>query len=78
MNGKGDSPRPLSIDSITFASNWDRIFGKKQEICEYSNLPAVNSYNTQEVEDASKRSENHYSQSSRIDEDGNRIEQEAC
>ena len=30
MNGKGDSPRPLSVDSETFANNWDRIFTKKK------------------------------------------------
>lgn len=27
--GKGSSPRPFSVDQETFASNWDRIFGKK-------------------------------------------------
>lgn len=26
--GKGDKPRPLSVDTKTFDSNWDRIFGK--------------------------------------------------
>ncbi len=26
-NGKGDTPRPLSVDQQTFANNWDRIFG---------------------------------------------------
>lgn len=25
-NGKGDSPRPLSVDRDTFHNNWDRIF----------------------------------------------------
>lgn len=29
-NGKGDSPRPLSVDSETFANNWERIFAKKK------------------------------------------------
>jgi hypothetical protein len=29
--GKGDSPRPLSVDQKTFASNWDAIFGKKKK-----------------------------------------------
>lgn len=28
MSGKGSSPRPYSVDGQTFASNWDRIFGK--------------------------------------------------
>jgi hypothetical protein len=26
--GKGDKPRPLSVDRKTFDSNWDRIFKK--------------------------------------------------
>ena len=29
--GKGDKPRPLSVDTKTFDSNWDRIFGKKEQ-----------------------------------------------
>lgn len=29
MNGKGDAPRPLSVNSETFASNWERVFGSK-------------------------------------------------
>ena len=29
MSGKGSSPRPYSVDSETFASNWDRAFGRK-------------------------------------------------
>lgn len=28
--GKGDQPRPRSVDSKTFDSNWDRIFKKEQ------------------------------------------------
>lgn len=28
MNGKGDTPRPFSVDRETFESNWDRIFSK--------------------------------------------------
>jgi hypothetical protein len=28
--GKGDTPRPLSVDPDTFAKNWDAIFGKKE------------------------------------------------
>ena len=28
MSGKGSSPRPYSVDSETFASNWERAFGK--------------------------------------------------
>jgi hypothetical protein len=41
-NGKGDSPRPLSVDQKTFANNWDRAFGTP--ICEYSGLPHTASY----------------------------------
>lgn len=85
MNGKGDSPRPLSVDSETFTNNWERIFGKKQdEICEYSNLPSVSSYdltkNTQETKlhDASKRSEIDPIQHPGLDEDGERIEWAPC
>ena len=30
-NGKGDTPRPLSVDSKTFEDNWERVFGSKQK-----------------------------------------------
>ena len=30
QNGKGDSPRPLSVDTGTFGDNWDKIFGPKK------------------------------------------------
>lgn len=30
MSGKGDRPRPYSVDQKTFDSNWDAIFGKKE------------------------------------------------
>jgi hypothetical protein len=43
MSGKGDSPRPLSVDQETFASNWARAFNK-QDNCEYSGLPSTASY----------------------------------
>jgi hypothetical protein len=29
MSGKGSKPRPFSVDRKTFESNWDKIFGKK-------------------------------------------------
>jgi hypothetical protein len=29
--GKGDVPRPYSVDQKTFASNWDAIFGKNKK-----------------------------------------------
>jgi hypothetical protein len=28
--GKGDTPRPYSVDQNTFASNWEATFGKKK------------------------------------------------
>ncbi len=28
--GKGSSPRPISVEADTFASNWERTFGKKE------------------------------------------------
>ena len=41
MSGKGDKPRPFSVDRKTFDDNWNRIFnkGKKLEMwfhnCKY-------------------------------------------
>lgn len=29
MSGKGSAPRPFEVDQDTFASNWDRVFGKQ-------------------------------------------------
>lgn len=29
--GKGSKPRPFSVDQKTFDSNWDAIFGKKED-----------------------------------------------
>lgn len=43
-NGKGDTPRPLSVDSTTYKNNWERIFGSKDTTCEYSGLPSTQSY----------------------------------
>ena len=43
-NGKGDSPRPFSVDQETYKSNYDRIFGMKDDRCEYSGLPSASSY----------------------------------
>lgn len=28
QNGKGDTPRPLSVDQKTFKNNWERTFSK--------------------------------------------------
>lgn len=30
--GKGSAPRPIGVSKEEFASNWDRIFGKKKEV----------------------------------------------
>lgn len=30
-NGKGDAPRPLSVDTETFKSNWEQTFGNTPE-----------------------------------------------
>ena len=40
--GKGSRPRPYSVDQTTFGSNWDAIFGKKEQtvIEEISKLTA--------------------------------------
>lgn len=39
-SGKGDTPRPLSVDQETFSNNWDRVFGTPKEDApeEYTNL----------------------------------------
>lgn len=31
MSGKGSAPRPYGVDKETFASNWERTFGKKKQ-----------------------------------------------
>jgi len=31
MNGKGDRRRPMNICYTTYDSNWDKIFGKKDD-----------------------------------------------
>jgi len=33
--GKGSAPRPYSVDSDTFESNWDKIFRKKKIVMMY-------------------------------------------
>jgi hypothetical protein len=32
MSGKGDAPRPLSVDRRTFDDNWARVFGPKRPV----------------------------------------------
>ena len=31
MNGKGDTPRPISISSDEYKNNWERTFGVNKE-----------------------------------------------
>jgi len=70
MNGKGDSPRPLSVKKQEFDNNWDRIFNTADELTAFSQ--EIGLY------DAPKRSEDNQGEFPRIDEDGNRIEWTAC
>lgn len=49
QNGKGDTPRPFTIDKDTFYDNWEKTFSKAEiETCAYSSLPAVHTYNEEE------------------------------
>jgi len=73
MNGKGDTPRPMSVKKQDFDNSWDRIFGKKEQMCEYSGLP-----NTETYDATPERSEDNKREFPRIDEDGNPIEWTAC
>ena len=40
-NGKGDQPRPLSVDTQTFDNNWDSIFGKKEKLYDEKGLSRI-------------------------------------
>lgn len=51
QNGKGDTPRPLSVSTEVYKNNWERIFKKKDEMCEYSGLPATQSYSEPELKE---------------------------
>lgn len=42
--GKGDTPRPFSVDQETYKRNYNRIFGNTDDMCEYSGLPSTSSY----------------------------------
>lgn len=87
MNGKGDTPRPMTVKKQDFDSNWDRIFGKKEQICEYSGLPNTDTYIADKLTELSqeiglydtpKRNEDNQREFPRVDEDGNAIEWTAC
>lgn len=44
-NGKGDTPRPFSVPMDVYKNNWELIFKKNDDTCEYSGLPSTHSYN---------------------------------
>jgi hypothetical protein len=75
MNGKGDAPRPLSINKKAFEDNWDRIFkskGKKllEELTHLSEELGLYDAPTGSEVDAGKHPG--------MDDDGNGIEHTAC
>jgi hypothetical protein len=43
--GKGDTPRPYSVDPKTFESNWEATFGKKKS----QDKEALNAYNDERL-----------------------------
>ena len=45
MSGKGSSPRPFSVDTKTFESNWEKTFGKRQQ---EKDIPRCGCGNTQD------------------------------
>lgn len=72
MNGKGDTPRPMSVKKQDFDDNWDRIFNKNvaDELTELSQ--EIGLY------DAPKRSDVNEGEFPRVDENGNAIEWTSC
>jgi len=46
---KGSSPRPYSVSQDKFASNWDAIFKKKQELLVIENQKQKEKENTNEL-----------------------------
>jgi hypothetical protein len=40
--GKGDSPRPFSVDQQTYANNWELTFGKKKKTVDDNDINAYN------------------------------------
>ena len=77
----------MSVHKKVFDDNWEKIFGKKDLVCEYSGLPNTDTYIvdkltelSQEIGlyDAPKRSEDNQREFPRIDEDGVPIEWTAC
>ena len=55
--GKGDTPRPYSVDRNTFGSNWEKTFGANKQqgkTCMYSGLPHTENYMEEADDTASK------------------------
>lgn len=91
MNGKGDTPRPLSVSSTEYEKNWERIFKTQEKKLEkmrdelQADIDKVRqkldelTLTSQEMElyDAPTRSEVDTGVHPRIDEDGNKIEHTA-
>jgi hypothetical protein len=40
QNGKGDTPRPLSVDYTKYANNWERTFARREPSPDYVNALA--------------------------------------
>lgn len=56
--GKGDAPRPYSVDMETYADNWERTFGRQAgKTCMYSGLPHVENYRNDEDDDRTKNTQ---------------------
>jgi hypothetical protein len=61
--GKGDRPRPYSIDHETYENNWERTFGKNRgKTCMYSGLPHPDTYNNlfDEVDDEQRETKRNH------------------
>ena len=92
MNGKGDTPRPLSVSSEEYEKNWERIFKSREKKLEkmrdelQADIDKVRkkldelTLTSQEkvLHDAPPGSEVDTHLHPRVDEDGNPIEWTAC
>ena len=92
MNGKGDTPRPLSVSSEEYGKNWERIFKSREKKLEkmrdelQADIDKVRkkldelTLTSQEMGtyDAPTGSEVDTNIHPRVDEDGNHVEHTAC
>ena len=92
MNGKGDTPRPLSVSQKQFEDNWERIFHSKEKKLEQkrAELQADIDKVRQKLDELTLTSQEkglHDTPSGsevdthlhpRMDEDGNPVEWTAC